>query len=95
MSAQLAAYLFLNIPAHVIRHIIYISHKKGYFGIPEVISPTLAPEAVGDLQSHAQASTKYTKVPNSYTHKIDMLVPNLCTHKNVMLACIGQFYLMP
>jgi hypothetical protein len=56
---------------------------NGYFGIPGVISPTLAPEAVGDSQSRAQASTKYTKVPNSYIHKIDML------------ACIGLFYLMP
>jgi hypothetical protein len=56
---------------------------KGYFGIPGVISPTLAPEAVEDSQSHAQASTKYTKVPNSHTHKTDML------------ACTGQFYLVP
>jgi hypothetical protein len=28
---------------------------------------------MGDSQSRAQASTKYTKVPNSYTHKNDML----------------------
>jgi hypothetical protein len=38
-----------------------------------VISPTLAPEAVGDSQSRTQASTKYTKVLNSHTHEADML----------------------
>jgi hypothetical protein len=57
---------------------------KGYFGIPGVISPTLAPEAVEDSQSHAQTSTR--NIPKSKTH---MLI------KNDMLACIGQFYLMP
>jgi hypothetical protein len=56
---------------------------KGYFGIPGVISPTLAPEAVGDSQSRAQASTKYTRVPTHILIKTDML------------ACIGLFYLMP
>jgi hypothetical protein len=56
---------------------------KRYFGIPGVISPTLAPKAVEDSQSRAQTSKKYTKVPNLHTHEADML------------ACIGLFYLMP
>jgi hypothetical protein len=38
---------------------------KGYFGIPGVISPTLAPEAVEDSQSRAQASTKIYQSPKS------------------------------
>jgi hypothetical protein len=57
---------------------------KGYFGIPGVISPALAPEAVEDSQSHAHTSTR--NIPKSQTH---MLI------KNDMLACTGQFYLMP
>jgi hypothetical protein len=56
---------------------------KGYFGIPGVISLTLAPEAVEDSQSHAQAST--INIPKSQTH---ILI------KTDMLACIGLFYLM-
>jgi hypothetical protein len=51
---------------------------KGYFGISGVISPTLAPEAVEDSQSRAQASTR--NIPKSQTH----------THAADMLACTGQ-----
>jgi hypothetical protein len=36
---------------------------KGYFGIPGVISLTLAPEAVGDSQSRAQAPTRIYQSP--------------------------------
>jgi hypothetical protein len=57
---------------------------KGYFGILGVISPTLAPEAVEDSQSRAQASTM--NIPKSQTH---ILI------KTDMLACIGLSYLMP
>jgi hypothetical protein len=55
---------------------------KGYFGIPGVISPKLAPEAVGDSQSRAQASTKYTKVP---TH---ILIKMICW----LLWTISEYY---
>jgi hypothetical protein len=57
---------------------------KGYFGIPGVISLTLAPEAVEDSQSRAQ--TSIMNIPKSQTH---ILI------KTDMLACTGQFYLMP
>jgi hypothetical protein len=74
MPAQPAVNLLFNIPAHIVHsYNIHKSYRRGYFGIPGVISPTLAPEAVGDSQSRAQASTKYTKVPTSYTHKTYML----------------------
>jgi hypothetical protein len=50
---------FLNIHAYTIHsYNIHKSYRQGYFGIPGVISPTLAPEAVGDSQSRAQASTR-------------------------------------
>jgi hypothetical protein len=39
---------------------MYVSHIKRVLWYTRVISPTLAPEAVGDSQSRAHASTKYT-----------------------------------
>jgi hypothetical protein len=78
--AQAAAYLLFNIP--VTYNLIYNAHinyiEKGYFGIPGVISPTLAPEVVEDSQSRAQ--TSIMNIPKSQTH---ILI------KTDMLACIG------
>jgi hypothetical protein len=62
---------FSNIPAYMTRYLMCILViTKEYFGILGVISPTLAPKAVGDSQSRAQASTKYTKVPTHILLKL-------------------------
>jgi hypothetical protein len=62
----------------------YVSHNKGVLWYTRGYIPDISPRGCGGLaELRTGSNKKYTKVPNSYAHK------------NNMLACIGQFYLVP
>jgi hypothetical protein len=72
VSAHHVANLFLNIPAHIIRHIIYIRHVKMVLWYTRGHIPDIIPQGCGGL---AESRTGFNKnIPKSHTHILIQLI---------------------